>query len=137
VTRKERPQYYRRFWTTGLAVVLFMLSQFLAVGAQTGKSPITTTAADSTFEPTLSQPVEFLEVLGLTQEEVQQQIKPRPRILVEGAGSVKYVGLASFANLKNDEPTGADIQVSAAGSVRIVRVMAFTELSNTEPSASV
>ena len=120
---KERIQHYQHFWAIGLAVALVLLCQFLTAGAQTVKSKITTTGADATFESVLAQPVQFLQSLGFTPEQVQKQLKPRPRITVVG-GSMRNLGLAAFANLKNAKPVKSSIKVVGAGSVRAIKLVA-------------
>lgn len=122
---KEHIQHYRRFWAIGLTVALILLGQFLTADAQTAKSKITITGADDTFVQTLAQPAKFLQSLGITPAQVQQKLKPRPRIAVVGAGFVRNLGMAAFANLKNVQPIKSSIQVQGAGAARVVGLAAL------------
>ncbi|MFN8494795.1 MAG: hypothetical protein U0350_44745 [Caldilineaceae bacterium] len=129
---KERTQHHQRFWLIDLTVILILLGQFLTAGAQTPKSKITVTGADDTSAQTLAQPEEFLQSLGISPAQVQQKLKPRPHIVVVGAGFVRNLGMVAFANLKNVQPIKTSIQVQGAGATWVVGLAALPGLQNAQ-----
>ncbi len=126
---KEHIQLYQRFWATSLTVALILLGQFLTADAQTTKPKITTVGADDTFESVFSQPVQFMQAIGITPEEIQRALEPRARIAVVGAGFTRDVGLVAFTETQNTQ-VKSSILVEGAGSARVLGLVAFTELPN-------
>lgn len=116
-------QNYQRFWITGLTIILILFCQFMTVDAQIVKSKITTIDADDTYEPTLSQPSQFLRSVGIMPEIVKQKLSPHPRILVTGAGSTRVVGLVTFVEVENIQPLTTTIKIVGAGSVRSIKLV--------------
>lgn len=131
---KKGVPHHQRFWTIGLTVALILLGQFLIAGAQTAKPEITITGADDTYEQALAQPTQFLRSINITPEEIQKQLEPHPHILVEGAGFVRNVGLASFTNTSGAQSAHSSIQVEGAGAARVVGLASFTELPEQQSS---
>jgi len=129
VKPKEHTQPHQRFWAIGLTVTLILLGQFLTADAQTTKPKITTVGADDTFESVFSQPVQFLQAIGITPEEVQRALEPRARIAVVGAGFTRDVGLVAFTDAQNTQARSS-IQVEGAGAARVLGLVAFTEIPN-------
>lgn len=124
--RREYLYRYQRFWAIGMTVALIMLGQFLTAGAQISKPKITIVATDDIFEQTLSQPTQFLQDIGIMQEEVQHELEPRARISVVGAGFARNLGLVAFTNIQNTQAKSS-IQVEGAGATRVLRLAAFME----------
>lgn len=122
---QKRVQHHQRFWTIGLTLVLILLGQFLIADAQTAKPKITTNGADDTFQQSLSQPAQFLKRVGITPEEIQKQLKVRLRIIVGGTGAVRSLDVVSFTTVQQ---TQTSIQVEGAGSARVVGLATFTEV---------
>jgi hypothetical protein len=111
-----------------------MPAHFSAASAQESKPKIVTTGTDSTFEQALSQPTEFLQNIGITPEEVQHELRPRTRILVEGAGFTRDIGLVAFTDAQNSQGATSSIHVEGAGAARNLGLVAFTE--NPDPQSS-
>ncbi|MCE7986617.1 MAG: hypothetical protein DYG89_36045 [Caldilinea sp. CFX5] len=128
--KKESVRHFQRFGILGLVSTLIIFGQMSATGLQIIKSKIITTGADDIFEQSLVQPVQFLERIGITPEEIQKQLRVRPRIVVGGAGAVRSLEMASFTSA---QPIQTSIQVEGAGAARVVGLAAFTEVPD-QPS---
>jgi hypothetical protein len=131
VKLKKGVQYYQRFWVIGLIVALFMVNLITDTDAQALKSKITIGGADDTFERTLSQPAQFLQRIGLTPNEIQEQLRVRSRILVTGAGVVRNLEMVWF---RSAQAIQTSIQLEGAGAVRVVALAAFTEVTDQQSS---
>lgn len=127
---RERIHWYLRFWAISLAVALILLGQFLIADAQTTKSKITVTGANDIFEQTLAQPAKFLQTLEITPEQVQKQLKARPRIAVVGAGFVRNLGATPLPGIQNARQAKSSIQVEGAGAARVIGLTAFAGISS-------
>jgi hypothetical protein len=129
---EDLPQY-RRFWVRGMTVALLLFSPFLGAKAQISQSIITVTDEDNKFEQVMVEPLELLESLGITPEETQRLLGKRPRILVQGAGFVHDVGLASFTSAQQAK---SSIHVVGASFAHHEGLVALAEDPNSEQSES-
>lgn len=116
-----------------MAALLLVLGHFAAIDAQTSKTEITTINAESTFKQKLAQPTQFLQSLGISLKEIQNELRVRARILVVG-GFVHNLGLTSFTNIQDTQKAKFGIHVVGAGAARVVGLAAFTKDQKSQKS---